>query len=119
MDLIYFNDGKLFISGFQEIGFNNPILIRFNRNKLICIRPYSSFLYSEDDIYFYSFRDPDIRNYFADLFSYRGINGVAFMQTNFTYTEDESVQKNLEALIKANEEMMKTNSKINDFLIIK
>ena len=41
------------------------------------------------------------------------------MQTNFTYTEDESVQKNLEALIKANEEMMKTNTKINDFLIIK
>ena len=106
--MIYFKNGVLYITGFSLFGFDEPILLKANKRKPITVRMYTEFNIGEDDdeIYLSSLKDLNIKRALADIFSYRNIEGISFMNVNGIYCEDVSNQKNIAELIKRNSAML-------------
>ena len=107
-DMMYFKNGALYITGFQLFGFDEPILLKANKWKPIAVRMYTEYNVGEDEdeIILSSLKDLDIKLILADIFSYRNIEGVSFLNISGKYYEDTENQKNIAELIKINSAML-------------
>ncbi len=117
-DMMYFKNGALYITGFQSLGFDEPILLKINKRKPIAVRMYTEYNVGEDEdeIYLSSLKDLGIKQVLADIFSYRNIEGVSFININGKYYEDMKSQKNIAELIKINSAMLLNRE--DEFVII-